>query len=133
MTWGLSAANLANAWLATMRGGGAGTTFTAPAALYDQLHIGDPGAAGTANPSTTTTRQLAAWGVPASGSMALTTQPAWTSWAGSAETLAGVSTWSAATTGTFYHSTPFTTSRPVNPGDTVTVVSHSFALGPIAA
>lgn len=134
MAWGLSAANLANAWLSTMRGGGAGVNFTAPAALYDQLHTGDPGASGTANVSSTTSRQAAAWGAPAAGSMALSTQPSWTSWAGTnGESVAGVSTWSATTAGTFYHSTQFTTPKTVNTGDTVTVTSHSFALSPIAA
>jgi hypothetical protein len=133
MTWGLSATNLANPWLSSMRGGGAGTSFTAPSALYDQAHTGDPGANGTANVSSVTTRQAATWGAPAAGSMALSATPSWTSWAGSAETLAGVSTWGATSGGTFYHSTQFTTPRPVNPGDTVTVTSHSFALGPIAA
>ena len=134
MTWGLSATNLANPWLSTMRGGGVGTSFTAPAALYDQLHTGDPGASGTANVSSTTTRQAAVWGAPSGGSMALTTQPSWTSWAGTnGESVAGVSTWSATSAGTFYHSTQFTLAKTVNTGDTITNTSHSFGLAPIAA
>lgn len=134
MTWGLSAANLANPWLATMRGGGAGTTFTAPAALWAQLHTGDPGAAGTANVSSTTTRQSVAWAAPAAGSMALSTTPSWTSWAGTnGEVVAGTSVWSAATVGTFYESAQFTLSKTVNTGDTISVPTFAISLAPIAA
>ena len=67
MTAGLSTTNMANAWLAVFRGGGAGTSFTAPAALYIQIHTGDPGASGTANVSAVTTRQAVTFGAPASG------------------------------------------------------------------
>lgn len=134
MTWGLSAANLAHAWLNSMRGGGNGVTFTAPASLFDQLHTGDPGASGTANVSSTTTRQAAAWGAASAGAIALSTAPSWTSWAGTnGESVAGVSTWSAASAGNFYHSTQFTSPKTVNTGDTLSVASHSFALGPLAA
>ncbi len=134
MTWGLSGTNLVHPWLSSMRGAGNGTNFTAPATLFDQLHIGDPGASGTANVSSTTVRQATGWGAPAAGSMALTTQPSWTSWAGTnGESVAGVSTWSASSAGTFYHSTQFTTPKTVNTADTVTVTSHTFALGPLAA
>ncbi len=34
---------LEEAWLKTLRGGGAGTTFTAPTTIYLKLHTGDPG------------------------------------------------------------------------------------------
>jgi hypothetical protein len=134
MAYGLSQANLLHPWLSTMRGGGVGTTFTAPAALWDQLHTGDPGASGTANVSSTTTRQQAVWGAPSSNSMSLSTQPSWTSWAGTnGEVVTGVSTHSASTAGTFYHSTQFTASKTVNTGDTITVSTHTFALAPAAA
>lgn len=134
MAWGLSVANLANPWLATMRGGGAGTTFTAPAALWSQLHTGDPGASGTANVSSTTTRQSAAWAAPSGASMALSTVPSWTSWAGTnGEVVAGTSTWSAATVGTFYKSAQFTVAKTVNTGDTISVSTFTFSLAPLAA
>jgi hypothetical protein len=134
MTWGLSQANLLHPWLSSMRGGGVGTTFTAPATLFDQLHTGDPGASGTANVSSTTARQSVVWGAPASNSMAQSTTPSWTSWAGTnGESVAGVSTWSASSAGTFYHSTQFTLAKTVNTGDTISVATHTFALAPAAA
>lgn len=134
MTWGMSSANLIHPLLSTMRGGGVGTSFTAPATLFDQLHTGDPGAAGTANVSSTTSRQATVWGAPSANSMGLTTAPSWTSWAGTnGESVAGVSTWSASSSGTFYHSTQFTVPKTVNTADTLTVLTHTFALGPAAA
>jgi hypothetical protein len=135
MTWGLSATNLANPWLNSMRGAGNGTSFTAPATLFDQLHTGDPGASGTANVSSVTTRVATGWAAASVGSMAMSgTSPAWATWAGTnAEVVFGVSTWSASTAGTFYHSTEFTAHKTVNTGDTLTLTSHSFALAPIAA
>ena len=134
MARGLSATNLANAWLNTMRGAGNGVTFTAPAALYAQLHTADPGAAGTTAVSSTTTRQAMGFGAASAGSMALTTAPSWTSWAGTnGEVVTDVSSWSATTSGTFYFSTQLTTPRTVNTGDTLTVTTWTFALGPLAA
>jgi hypothetical protein len=134
MTWGLSQANLLHPWLSTMRGGGNGVSFTAPATLFDQLHTGDPGASGTANVSSTTTRQAVTWGAPSANSMAQSTTPTWSSWAGTnGEVVAGVSTWSASSAGTFYHSTQFTASKTVNTGDTLSVATHTFTLAPAAA
>ena len=40
---------LENAWANTIRGGGNGTNYTAPAAVYVKLHTGAPGEDGTAN------------------------------------------------------------------------------------
>lgn len=134
MARGLSTANLANAWLSSMRGGGAGTNFTAPAALWAQLHTGDPGAAGTTAVSSTTTRQTMAFGAPSAGSMALTTTPSWTTWAGTnGEVVTDVSVWSANAAGTFYASATLTTPKTVNTGDTLTVSTFTFALTPLAA
>jgi len=134
VTRGLSAANLANAWLNSMRGGGNGTTFTAPSALYAQLHTGDPGASGTANVSSTKSRQVMGFGAASAGAMALSTQPSWTSWAGTnGETVTDASCWSASTSGTFYFSTQFTASKTVNTGDTLTVSTWTFSLAPLAA
>lgn len=134
MTWGLSQANLIQPWLSSMRGSGSGVTFTAPAALFDQLHTGDPGASGTANVSSTTTRQTTGWAAPSGNSMAQSATPSWASWAGTnGESVAGVSTWSASTAGTFYHSTQFTLPKTVNTADTISVATHTFALAPAAA
>lgn len=134
MAWGLSATNLANPWLSSMRGGGNGVTFTAPAALFEQLHVTDPGASGTSGVSSTTARQSIAWAGPSAGSMGLSTVPSWTSWAGTnGESVAGSSSWSASSAGTFYHSAQFTAPKTVNTGDTLSVATKTFALTPLAA
>jgi hypothetical protein len=134
MARGLSTVNLANAWLSSMRGGGAGTTFTAPATLFAQIHTGDPGAAGTTAVSSTTTRQAMAFGAPSAGSMALTTSPSWTTWAGTnGEIVTDVSVWSANSAGTFYASAQLTTPKTVNTGDTLTISTFTFSLTPLAA
>ncbi len=136
MANGLSAVNLANAWLNVLRGGGNGVTFTAPATIFSQIHTsaGDPGSAGTANVSSTTTRQATAFGAASAGSMAATTLPSWTSWAGtSPETVAHLSLWSASTSGTFYASVALTASKTVQTGDSLSVTSLSISLAPLAA
>lgn len=134
MARGLSTTNLANAWLSSMRGGGAGTSFTAPAALWAQLHTGDPGASGTTAVSSTTARQTMAFGAPSAGSMALTTIPSWTSWAGTnGEVVTDVSVHSANAAGTFYASAALTASKTVNTGDTISISTFTFALSPLAA
>jgi hypothetical protein len=137
MTRGLSATNLATAWLNTMRGAGNGVTFTAPAALFAELHTGDPGAAGTTAVSSTTTRLAMGFGAPSGTgpvTMSLTTSPSWTSWAGTnGEVVTDVAVWSASTAGTFYTSVQLTASKTVNTGDTLTLSTFTFGLSPIAA
>lgn len=134
MTRGLSAANLANAWLDSMRGAGNGSNFTAPATLYAQLHTGDPGSAGTSNVSSTTARQLMGFGAASAGAISLTTQPSWTSWAGSnGEVVTDAACFSASSSGTFYFSTQLTASKTVNTGDTITITTWTFSLAPLAA
>ncbi|WP_027930701.1 phage tail fiber protein [Amycolatopsis thermoflava] len=134
MAVGLSAANLANAWLNTMRGGGAGTNFTAPATLFVQLHTADPGASGTTSVSSTTTRQALTFAAASGGSMAITGTTQWTNWAGTnGEVVTHISVWSAASAGTFYFSAALTASKTVNTGDTLTLSTLTFALTPIAA
>lgn len=128
MTVGLSTANVANKWLAWL----CGTAETAPAANYVQLHIGDPGALGTANPSAVTTRSLATKGTPASGSVGLTgTLPSWSMTA--TETITHISVWDASTAGTFLHSVALTTSKSVVSGDTLTLNSLNVSVAPLAA
>ncbi|GIE30170.1 hypothetical protein Ait01nite_032150 [Actinoplanes italicus] len=134
MARGLSTVNLANAWLNSMRGGGNGVTFTAPATLFAQLHTGDPGASGTTAVSSTTTRQAMGFGAASAGSMSLSTQPSWTSWAGTnGEVVTDASCHSASSAGTFYFSTQLTASKTVNTGDTITITTWTFSLAPLAA
>lgn len=110
---------------------------TAPAGNFVKLHTsaGDPGAAGTSNASSVTTRPAVTFTAAASGSCTSTgTAPSWTSWAGtSPETLGFVSVWDAATAGTFLYSAALTTSKTITTGDTFTLSSLQVSLAPLAA
>ena len=78
--------------------------WTEPAELWVKPHIGDPGAAGTANAATETTRKQATFGTAASGgSIANTVAVTWTNVAAS-EDYTHVSVWDASTAGTFLFS-----------------------------
>lgn len=136
MAVGLSAVNTANAWLNTLRGTSA-ATFTAITTLFVQLHTnaGDPGASGTANVSSVTTRPALNFGAASGGSQsAVATLPSWTSWAGTnGEVVAHISVWGASSAGTFYYSATLTLPKTVNTGDTVSLSGLTVALAPIAA
>jgi hypothetical protein len=131
MTVGISTTNLANAWLNTIRGGGAGTTFTAAATMFVELHVGDPGAAGTSNPSAVTTRSAATFGAASSGALALSNTPSWSMT--TTETISHIAVWSASSAGTFYFSAALSVSKSVNNGDTLNLTTLGFTLTPLAA
>jgi hypothetical protein len=132
MTVGLSATNLANAWLNSMRGGGNGATFTAPATLFVQFHTADPGASGTTAVSTgLATRQAVTMAAASAGSMALSNTPSEV--ATGSDTITHISIWSASSAGTFYYSAALTASKSVTSGDTLNLSSLNFSLSPIAA
>lgn len=131
MTTGLSTTNLANAWLNTIRGGGNGVTFTAPATLFVQLHTADPGAAGTTSVANASTRNAVTFGAAATGAIALATLSAFTGTA--TETISHFSVWSASSAGTFYFSGALTTPRAIVLGDTLTFTSLAVSLAPLAA
>lgn len=127
MADGLSVANLANAWLNTVRG----TSFSI-GATWAQLHIGTPGANGTSNLSAVTTRQQVTFAVAANGALALATTPqAWNMTAN--ETITDISIWSANSSGTFYWSAPLTVAKTVANGDTLTLNTCGLSLSPLAA
>lgn len=134
MTAGLSATNTANAWLNVLRGTSA-ATFTAVTTLFVQLHTGDPGASGTANVSSVTTRPALNFGAASAGSQsAIATLPSWASWAGTnGEVVTHISVWGASSAGTFYYSAALSASKTVNTGDTLNLTSLTVALTPIAA
>jgi hypothetical protein len=130
MARGLSAVNTANAWLNVI----SGTTFTGAAGSFIQLHIGDPGASGTANVSSVTTRPSQTWNAASAGAKSASGTPTWTSWAGtSPEVVSDFSDWSASSAGTFYFSVAATANKTVQTGDTLTLSSMSVSLAPIAA
>jgi hypothetical protein len=129
MAAGLSAVNLANAWLNSL----SGTTFTG-VSTFVKLHTGDPGASGTANASANTTRVALSWSAASAGSKAITaTLPSWATWAAGSETLSYISVWDNLTAGNFLFSAQLTIARSVVNGDTVNLTSLTFALTPIAA
>lgn len=78
--------------------------FVQNVAIYVKLHTGDPGAAGTSNAATETTRQVvASWAAASSGSVATDADVVWTNLAAT-ESITHVSFWSASSGGTFYGS-----------------------------
>lgn len=134
MTVGLSAVNTANAWLNTLRGTSA-ATFTGVTTMFVQLHTGDPGASGTANVSSVTTRPALNFAAAAAGSQGANgTLPSWTNWAGTnGEVVTHISTWGASSAGTFYYSAALAASKTLNTGDTLNLTALTVALTPIAA
>ena len=93
-------------------------TYTANAAVYAKLHTGDPGAAGTNNAATETTRQAVTFGsAAASGAISNTAAVEWTNVAAT-ETVTHVSFWTASSGGTFLGSDDLSSSAAVTAGDT---------------
>lgn len=131
MASGLAATTLANKWL-DMLGGSA---FSAPGTTFVQLHTGEPGAAGTSNVSSVTTRPAITWSAASAGSKAIAaTFPAWSNWAGTnGEVVTNISVWDAASSGNFLFSVLLTLSKTINTGDTATLSSMSMTFTPIAA
>lgn len=128
MAVGLHAVNTVNPWLNVFRN----TTFTGIAATYLQLHIGDPGAAGTANVATgMTVRQQVTFNVPSGGAMTLANSPTFTVTA--SETITHISVWSLASGGNFHWSAPLASPKVVVSSDIVTFNQLGIAIVPLAA
>ena len=110
-------AYLGNAWLNAL---GNNTSF-AVAQVYVKLHVGDPGAAGTANPATETTRKAVSFGAAAGGVLTSDADITWTNIAGS-EDANHFTAWDSLTTGNFLFSGTIT-ANPYDAGDTYTISS----------
>ncbi len=96
-------------------------TMTANAAFYAKLHLGSPGAAGTSNPATETTRKAITFGsAAASGSIANTVAAQWTSYP-AAESITHVSYWDAISGGNFLGADDLPVARTPAIGDVVTI------------
>lgn len=112
------------------------TGYTANAAVYAKLHLGDPGAAGTSNPATETTRQQVTFGNAASSSsIASTADTEWTN-VSTTETYTHVSFWDASSGGTFLGSDDLSASAAMTAGQTFRIPSGSLSVslsGDIAA
>jgi hypothetical protein len=94
--------------------------WTQPPAFWVKLHIGDPGAAGTANAATETTRKQPTISAASGGAITNSGAVQWTSYP-AAETVSHVSFWDASTAGTFLGSDALNTSRTLAIGDTLTI------------
>ncbi len=94
------------------------TNITAPTAIWIQLHVGDPGASGTANVATETTRKdvTSVFSAASGGVLTSDTLVSWTNVA-SSEDYTHWSIWSASSNGTFYWSGTMT-ANAVTAGDT---------------
>jgi hypothetical protein len=129
MTAGLHSTNTAHAMLNALRG----VTFTAIAGTFIELHVGDPGAAGTSNPSAVTGRQSATFSAAAAGAIVTSNAPAFTMTA--TETITHIAVWSASTAGNFHWSAALTTPKAVVNTDTLTFTAGGvgISLAPLAA
>lgn len=128
MTVGLHTVNIANKNLDWLRGVSPGTI----AGLFIKQHVGDPGAAGTTNPSATTTRRQATMNAASGGQITLNTMSG--SYAMTAtETISHFSVWDDATAGNFLFSGAWTVARSVVNGDTIVVQTFVVNNTPLAA
>ena len=100
---------------------GANTALDALLAAYPwvKLHVGAPGAAGTANPAVHTERKQATWTAAAAGAASNSAQLQWTDVDG-AEDFTHFTCWSASTAGNFGFSGTVT-ANAVLVGDTFTI------------
>lgn len=110
------------------------TAWTEPDEVWIQLHVGDPGAAGTSNAATETDRIQAVFGTNASGgAISNTAALTWTSVAGS-EDYTHFSAWSASTSGTFLFSGTVTANAVATTDDfTIPIGDVDLAFSAIAA
>jgi hypothetical protein len=97
------------------------TNITAPTAIWLQLHVGDPGSAGTSNVAGNTTRKdiTAVFSAASGGAVTSDTLVSWTSVSNS-EDYTHWTMWSASSNGTFYWSGTIT-ANAVTAGDTFNV------------
>jgi len=119
MATGMSA-YLANSLLNAL-GNNTAFSVTAP---YVQLHIGDPAAAGTANPATETTRKAVSFAGASGGAIASDTDVSWTNISGSQDATF-FTAWDSLTAGNFLFSGSIT-GNPYTAGDTYTITAGSF-------
>lgn len=92
-------------------------TYTANGAVWVKLHTGDPGAAGTNNAATETTRKEATFPAASSGALSNDANIEWTN-VSTTETYTHISLWTASTAGTFLGSDDLSASAAMTAGDT---------------
>jgi hypothetical protein len=128
MTTGLAAAT-ANSILGVLRN----AAYAAIATPFVELHIADPGAAGTTSVSAgSTTRNAVTWNAPSGGSMTVNTLTAWTN-GGASESISHVAIFTASTAGTFVQSGALTVAQAWVSTNTLTLTTFTLSYTPIAA
>ena len=108
---------LANAWLNAL---GNATSFSVTTA-YVKLHVGDPGASGTSNAATETTRKSVSFAAASNGALASDADVSWTNIAGSQDAT-HFTAWDNETAGNFLFSGTIT-GNAYTAGDTYTISS----------
>jgi hypothetical protein len=104
---------------------GNATAYSA-ANVYVKLHIGDPGANGTTNPATETTRKLVSFGSASTGGLTSDADVSWTNIAGS-EDATFFTVWDNLTAGNFLFSGTVA-GNAYTAGDTFTIPSGSLTV-----
>lgn len=94
--------------------------------VYVKLHIGNPGAAGTTNPATETTRKLVSFSAASTGSLTSDADVSWTNIAGS-EDATFFTVWDNLTAGNFLFSGTVA-GNAYTAGDTFTIPSGSLTV-----
>lgn len=120
MATGLSAF-LCNKFLDAL---GNNTSF-AVTTVFIKLHVGDPGANGTANPATETTRKSASFGAASAGAIASDADITYTNIAGSQDAT-HFTAFDSLTVGNFLFS-GLITGNPYTAGDTYTISSGNLS------
>ena len=92
--------------------------------VYVKLHVGDPGAAGTSNAATETTRKAVSFAGASNGSIASDADVTWTNISGSQDATF-FTAWDSIDAGSFLFSGTIT-GNPYTAGDTYTISSGSF-------
>ena len=105
-----------------------GVSWTPPAAVYLQLHIGDPGPDGTANVSATTTRRAVTWSSASNGQINMTSDLTWTAVA--KESISHISGWDASSSGHCLFTDEFDDAKNCYVGDTLELPSATVQIPP---
>lgn len=96
--------------------------------LYAQLHVGDPGATGTSNTSSETTRVVLTLSAAASASRAMAAAIEWPVWStGITEDISHLSFWDAITGGEFQFSSEITSPQEMSDGKILELLSLSIS------
>lgn len=112
-----------SAWLTATLGGAAYSNSQ----VWVQLHLGDPGAAGTASPAANTQRKQATMAAVVSAAASNTVALQWTS-VPATETYTHVSVWSVAVGGVFIGRDDLAAPAPVTSGGNFTMAIGDLAL-----